>query len=95
MCIVGCDYTTIEMEFCFKICAMLLIKGGKIQITGGIEQIYFERIRGLRDEENHKYLEILEEDTIKQVKMKEKKIKKNISDQRENFLKLSSSAAIS
>ena len=46
------------------------------------------------EKETYKYLGILEADTIKQVEMKEK-IKKSISDERENFSKSSSTAEIS
>ena len=52
-----------------------------------------ERIRTLWDEENYKYLGVLEAETIKQVKMKEK-IKKIISKEREYFSKPSSSTGI-
>ena len=46
-----------------------------------------------KENETNKYLGILEVNTIKQVEMKEK-IKRSISDERENFSKLSSAAAI-
>ena len=59
-----------------------------------IEQLNQERIKKLGVKECYKYLVILEADTIKQVKMKEK-TKKNISGERENFSKLSSVAEIS
>ena len=46
-----------------------------------------EKIRKLGEEETHKYLGILEADTIKQVEMKEKTSRKIISGERENFSK--------
>ena len=65
-----------------------------------MEQPNQEKIRTLREKENHKYLGILEADTIKQTEMKEKKKKKKekkrkASDKRENFSKPNSAAKIS
>ena len=42
-----------------------------------------EKIRTLGEKETYKYLGILETDTIKQVEMKEKKIKKRIYQENE------------
>ena len=74
------------MEFGIEKCAMLIIKSRKSQITEGIELPNQERIRMLGGKENclsasniPKYLGILEADTIKQAEMKEKKIKKRVS----------------
>ena len=48
------------------------MKSGKRHLTEGMEQTNQEKIRMLREKETYKYLGILEADTIKQVKMKEK-----------------------
>ena len=50
----------------------------------GIELPNQEKIRTLVEKETYTYLRILEADTIKQVKMKEK-IKKSISEKHENY----------
>ena len=55
---------------------MLIMKSGKKQITEGIELPNQERIKTPKEKENFKYLGILEADTIKQAKMKEKITKK-------------------
>ena len=62
----------IVMEFGIEKYAMLIIRSGKRQMTEGMEQPYQEKIRTLREKENYKYLGLLETDTIKQAKMKEK-----------------------
>ena len=54
---------------------MLIRRNRKRQITEGIELPNQEKIRAFGEKETYKYLGILEVDTIKQVKMKEKKIK--------------------
>ena len=64
------------MEIRLEKCAMLIIISGKRQITEGIELPKQERIRSLREKENHEYLGILEADSIRQVKMKFKKMRK-------------------
>ena len=46
----------------------------------------------LGEKETYKYLGILEADTIKQVEMKEKKIKKSISEEPENYSRKNSRA---
>ena len=51
---------------------MLVMKSVKRNITEGAEQQNQEKIRTLGEKETYKYLGILEADTIKQVKMKEK-----------------------
>ena len=63
------------------------MKSGKRQMTEGIELPNQEKIRTFREKETYKYLEILEADTIRQVEMKEKKLKKSISGERENYSK--------
>ena len=52
---------------------MFIMKSGKRQTTEGIELPNQESIRMLGEKENYKYLGILEVDTLKQEKMKEKK----------------------
>ena len=62
----------IGMEFGREKCAMLLMKSGKRHMTEGVELPNQVIIRTPREKESYKYLGILEADTIKQVKMKEK-----------------------
>ena len=57
--------------------AMQIVKSGKRQMTEGIELLTLEKIRTLEEKETYKYLCILEADTIKQAKMKEKNKKEN------------------
>ena len=62
----------IGMEFGIEKWAMLIMKSGKWQITEGMElPNKKKKIRTLGEKETYKYLEILEADTMKQVKMKE------------------------
>ena len=49
---------------------MLEMKSGKRHLTDGMELPYQDKIRTLREKETYKYLDMLEADTIKQVKMK-------------------------
>ena len=58
------------------------MKSGKRHLTDGMELPNEDKIRTLRVKETYKYLGILEADTIKQVKMKEKI--KNISEPESN-----------
>ena len=51
---------------------MLVVKSGKRQLTDGMELPNQDKIKTLAENETYKYLGILEADTIKQVKMKEK-----------------------
>ena len=51
---------------------MLIIEGGKQQMTEGIELPNKEKIRTLREKETYKYLRIFEADTLKHAEMKEK-----------------------
>ena len=60
------------MEFGIEKCALLVMKSGKRHITDGIELPNQDKVRTLAENETYKYLGILEADTIKQVKMKNK-----------------------
>ena len=60
------------MEFGVEKCAMHVMKNGKRHMTDGMELPNHDKIRTLGEEENYKYLAILEADTIKQVEMKYK-----------------------
>ena len=60
------------MEFGIEKCAMLVVKIGKRHITEGVEITNQVIIRTLGENENYKYLGILQADTIKQVEMIEK-----------------------
>ena len=58
---------------------MLGMKSDKRHMTEGVELPNQIIIRTLEAKETYKYLRILEVDTIKQVEMKEKKMKKGVS----------------
>ena len=58
------------MEFGIEKCTMLVMKNGKRYMANGMELPNQEKIRTLREKETHKYLGILEADTIKQVEIK-------------------------
>ena len=60
------------MELGMKKYAMFVMKSGKRHMTDGIELPNHDKIRTLGEEETYKYLGILEDDTIKQVEMKDK-----------------------
>ena len=62
----------IGMEFGIEKCAMLVMKSGKWHLIDRMELPNQDKIRTLRKKEIHKYLGILEADTIKQAEMKEK-----------------------
>ena len=62
----------IKMEFSIEKCAMLVMKSGKRHITDGMELPNQDKVRTLAENETYKYLGILEADTFKQVKMKDK-----------------------
>ena len=64
---------------------MLIMKSRKRHMTDGVELPNQEKIRTLGEKETYKYSRILEADTIKQVEMKKKKIKKSISGERESY----------
>ena len=65
----------IGVEFGIEKCAMLIMKSGKQHMTNEMELLNKEKIRTLGEKESYKYLGILEDDTIKQVEMKEKILK--------------------
>ena len=60
------------MEFGMEKCAILVMKSSKWYRTDGIELPNRDKIRTLGENDNFKYLGILEADTIKQVQMKDK-----------------------
>ena len=62
----------IGMEFGIEKCAMLEMKSGKRHLTDGMELPNQDKIRTVVEKDTYKYLDILEADTIKQVKMQEK-----------------------
>ena len=49
------------------------MKGGKRQVTEGMEQSNHERIKTLGEKNDYEYVGILKADTIKQVEVKDKK----------------------
>ena len=59
-------------------------------MTEGVELQNQVVIRTLGEKEIYKYSEILEADTIKQTEMKEKNLKKGISEEPENYLRQNS-----
>ena len=73
-----------EIESGTEKCAMLIMKGGKRQITEWIELPNQERIRTVAEKET--YLGILEADTIWKMEMKET-LKKSISREQESCSK--------
>ena len=60
------------MGFGIEKCAMLVMKSGKRHMTDGMAVPNHDIIRTLGENETHKYLGILEANTIKQVEMKNK-----------------------
>ena len=60
------------MEFGIEKCALFVMKSDKRRLTDRIELPNQDKIRTLAENETHKYLGILEADTIKQVEMKDK-----------------------
>ena len=62
----------IGMELGIEKWAMPITKNRKLQMTEEIELSTQEKIRTLGEKETYKYLGILEEDTVKLAKMKEK-----------------------
>ena len=60
------------MKFGIEKCALLVMKSGKRHLTYGIELPNQDKIRTLAENETYKYLGILEADTIKQVEIKNK-----------------------
>ena len=67
------------MEFGIEKCGLLVMKSGKRHLTDGIELPNQDKIRTLAENKTYKYLGILEADTIKQVKMKNKIQKEYLS----------------
>ena len=72
------------MELGIEKSAMLERKSGKQHLTDGLELPSQDKIRTLGEKKTYKYLIILEADTIKPEKMKEKTTK-NISDELESY----------
>ena len=68
-------------------CAMLVLKSGQRYMTKGMELLNQEKMMSLKEKETHKYLRILEADTIKQDEMKDKIKKKSISGKRKRYAK--------
>ena len=66
----------VGMEFGIEKCVMLVMKSGKQHLTDGMELPNQDKIRTLGEKKTYKYLGILEADTIKQVEMKDKILKK-------------------
>ena len=64
------------MEFGIEKCDLLIMRSGKRYMMEGTELLNEEKFRAFGEKETYKYLGILEADTIKQVEMEEKKIKK-------------------
>ena len=64
---------------------MFIMKSRKRHMTDGMEPPNQEKIRTLEEKETYKYLGILVTDTIKQVEMKEKNLKKSIPGERESY----------
>ena len=68
----------IGMEFDIEKCSMLVMKSCKRHLIDGMELPNQDKIRTLGEKEIYKYLGILEADTLKQVKMKDKIQKENL-----------------
>ena len=83
------------MKFDFEKCAMLIITRKRHNGRNRTAKSRKKKNRTLGGEETHKYLEILEADTIKQVEMEEKNLKKEYLWQRENLSKQSFPEGIS
>ena len=81
----------IRIECGIEKLVMLVMKGGKLHMTNGMELPSQVKIRTLGEKETYKYLVILEADTIKQVEMKGKIKKEYLRRTRKLFeIKLSS-----
>ena len=75
------------MEFDIEKCALVEMKSCKRHLTEGMELPNQNKIRTPGEKETNKYSGILEADAIKQVEMKEKKLKKkNTSGELESYL---------
>ena len=77
----------IGMEIGIEKCAMIVIKSGKQHMTEGVELPNQVLIRTLDEKETYKYFGIVKAATIKQLKITEK-LKKSISEEPENYLRL-------
>ena len=62
----------IEMEFGIEKCAILVLKRGKVIKSEGIKLPNNRKMRSLDENEEYKYLGILQADQIKQKEMKER-----------------------
>ena len=60
------------MEFGIEKCAMLVMKSGQQHLTDGMELPNQDKIKTLGENETYQYFGILEADTIKQMRMKDK-----------------------
>ena len=60
------------MKLGMEKCAVLVMKSGRRYLIDGMELPNQDRFKTLAENETHKYVGILEADTIKQVEMKEK-----------------------
>ena len=78
------------MEFGIEKCVMLVMKSGKRQLTDGMELPNQDKIKTFTENENYKYLGILEADTIKQVEMKDKIQKEYLRTRKQLETKLNS-----
>ena len=76
------------MEFVKEKCSRFKMKSGKRHMVEGVEVPNQGKIRAFGVMETYKYLRIFEADTIKHAEMKEKHLKKNASEERENYSKL-------
>ena len=63
------------MEYGIEKCTMLILRSENRHIAEKIEQPDQEKIRTFGEKETYKYLRIFEADTIKQVGIKEKRLK--------------------
>ena len=75
----------IGMELGIEKCAMLVMKSGKRHMTDGMERPNHDRIKTLEEKETYKYLDIMEADTIKLMKMKDTIRKEYLSRTRKLF----------
>ena len=75
------------MEFGIEKCVILVMISGKRHITNGMELPSQEKIRTLGEKETYQYLGILEADTIKQEVTKEKKLRNDILEEPESYMR--------
>ena len=75
----------IGIKFGREKCTMLVMKSGERHMMEGFKLPNKVVIITLGEKETNKYLGILEADTIMQVEMKEKNLKKSISEEPENY----------